>query len=209
MSKEAEKRLDALQNWFLRILLRQGPGAPSSAILWELQVLSMARRIWREKLCLSLHVARLGEDTLANKVWKEQQLYNWPGLAKESKEIAEKLGVEDVDETLLTASQYRKTVTEACESYDARLLKEDMMDKIKCAKIVSEEYGRKEYVARLVPGEVRDYFATRVSMIALAGNFSRDNRFRRTGWLCLCGEREEQEHVRLHCNVYKDRSTKT
>ena len=38
----------------------------------------------------------------------------------------------------------------------------------------------------------------------LASNFSRDNRFRRTGWLCLCGEREEQEHVRLHCNVYKD-----
>ena len=41
-------------------------------------------------------------------------------------------------------------------------------------------------------------------MLPLAGNFSRDNRFRRTGWLCLCGEREEQEHVRLHCNKYED-----
>ena len=204
ISKDAEKRLDALQNWFLRILLRQGPGAPSSAILWELQVLTMARRIWREKLCLCLHVARLDEDTLANKIWKEQQLYNWPGLAKECKEIAEQLGVENVNDTNLSASLYRKTVTEACHSYDADMLKEDMKDKVKCAKILSDGYGRKEYVAKSLPGEVREFFSTRVSMLPLAGNFSRDNRFRRTGWLCLCGEREEQEHVRLHCNKYKD-----
>ena len=204
ISKDAEKRLDALQNWFLRILLRQGPGAPSSAILWELQVLTMARRIWREKLCLCLHVARLDEDTLANKIWKEQQLYNWPGLAKECKEIAEQLGVENVNDTNLSASLYRKTVTEACHSYDADMLKEDMKDKVKCAQILSDGYGRKEYVAKSLPGEVREFFSTRVSMLPLAGNFSRDNRFRRTGWLCLCGEREEQEHVRLHCNKYKD-----
>ena len=59
ISKAAEKRLDALQIWFLCIVLRQGQGAPSNAILWELQVLTMGRRIWREKLCLALHIARL------------------------------------------------------------------------------------------------------------------------------------------------------
>ena len=58
MSKEAEKRLDALQMWFLRMLLRQGQGVPSGAILWEVAALSMGRRVWREKLCLSLHIAR-------------------------------------------------------------------------------------------------------------------------------------------------------
>jgi hypothetical protein len=41
-------------------------------------------------------------------------------------------------------------------------------------------------------------------MIAIAGNYSRDNQFRRTGWLCLCGEREEQEHILKHCQKYED-----
>ena len=45
LSKEAEKRLDGLQLWYLRILLRQGQGVPSGAILWESAVLSMPRRI--------------------------------------------------------------------------------------------------------------------------------------------------------------------
>ena len=52
MLKEAEKRLDTLQSWYLCILLHQGPGAPSSAMLWEFSVLSMGRRVWREKLAL-------------------------------------------------------------------------------------------------------------------------------------------------------------
>ena len=204
MSKEAEKRLDTLQGWYLRILLRQGPGAPSSAMLWEFSVLSMGRRVWREKLALGLHISRLSQDTLANKVWKEQELYMWPGLFMECEEISKKLGVDTVRDTVLSAQEYRKSVTEACHEYDAKMLAAEMKDKIKCSKILKEGYGRKQYSDKLIPSEVREYFATKVQMIAIAGNFSRDNRFRRTGWLCLCGEREEQEHILKHCDKYKD-----
>jgi hypothetical protein len=56
----------------------------------------------------------------------------------------------------------------------------------------------------MTPNQVRKYFATRVSMLALAGNFSRDNRFRKTGWLCRCGGREKEEHIRSHCVIYED-----
>ena len=49
-----------------------------------------------------------------------------------------------------------------------------------------------------------EYFSTRVNMLAIAGNFSKDNRFRRTSWLCFCGEREEQEHILKHCKKYED-----
>ena len=45
LSKEAEKSLDDLQGWYLRMLLRQGQGVPSGAILWESAVLSMGRRV--------------------------------------------------------------------------------------------------------------------------------------------------------------------
>ena len=41
-------------------------------------------------------------------------------------------------------------------------------------------------------------------MLPIAGNFSRDNRFRSTGWLCRCGAREQQEHIISHCEIYKD-----
>jgi hypothetical protein len=202
MSKEAEKRLDALQIWFLRMLLRQGQGVPSGAILWEVAALSMGRRVWREKLCLSLHIARLDEASLARKVWEEQRMFEWPGLAAEADTIARELGVESVIETRMSKKDYRDTVTEACHKYDSIMLKEKRENKTKCSKIISEEYGRKSYFSKMMPGEVRDYFSTRVMMLPLAGNYSKDNRFRRTGWLCLCGEREEQEHIRLHCRKY-------
>ena len=79
-----------------------------------------------------------------------------------------------------------------------------MESKTKCKRMIAEEYGRKDYFSKMMPGEVRDYFSTRVMMLPLAGNYSKDNRLRRTGWLCLCGDREEQEHIRLHCKKYDD-----
>ena len=93
---------------------------------------------------------------------------------------------------------------DACHKYDERMLRNQMEGKTKCEKILSEGYGRKTYFAGLIPGQVRDYFSTRVKMLPLGGNYSRDKRFVRTGWLCLCGEREEQEHIVKHCKKYDD-----
>ena len=135
-------------------------------------------------------------------MWEEQLVFQWPGLAAEAEHIAKELKVESVIDTELSKKEYRDSVTEACHKYDEMMLKEKMENKTKCAKIIQDEYGRKDYFAKLIPGEVRDYFATRVKMLPLAGNYSRDNRFRRTGWLCLCGEREEHEHILRHCHNY-------
>ena len=74
----------------------------------------------------------------------------------------------------------------------------------KCSKIISEECGEKEYFSGKTPSQVRSYFATKVSMLPLAGNLLHDNRFSRTGWLFRCGAREQQEHIRSHCHLYKD-----
>ena len=42
-------------------------------------------------------------------------------------------------------------------------------------------------------------------MLPLAGNFRKDRRFARTGWLCRCGkEREEERHITDSCPLYKD-----
>ena len=205
LSRPAEKRLESLQVWFLRLLLHQGPGVASGSLLWETKTLSMKLRIWREKASLALHIVRLSEDSLANKVWKEQRLYGWPGLAAEVDMIKEDLDIEDVNTTKLSKKAFRQTVTEACHKYNEARLREEMSGKKKCEKIFSEGYGRKEYFRKKKPGQVRDFFATRTSMLEIAGNFSKDRRrFERTDWLCRCGQREEQEHLRRHCPMYDD-----
>jgi hypothetical protein len=162
------------------MLLRQGKGVPSGAILWELAALSMGRRVWREKLCLSLHIARLGEETLARQVWEEQQVFLWPGLAMEAEHIAKELEVESVNTTELSKKEYRDSVTEACHRYNKKMLKGKIEGKKKCEKIVSEEYGRKSYFEKLIPGEVGDYF----SMVEMCNSLSP-----------LCGTTSSTRHL--------------
>ena len=90
---------------------------------------------------------------MARKVWEEQLVFQWPGLAAEAEYIARELNVESVMDTELSKKEYRESVTEACHRYDEKMLKEKMENKKKCARIVQDEYGRKEYFAKLIPGE--------------------------------------------------------
>ena len=120
-------------------------------------------------------------------MWEEQLVYGWPGLAAEAEHIASELCMARVGETDMSKKEYRQEVTKACHKYDEKYLRNQMRDKIKCEKILSKGYGRKEYFSKLLPGQVRDYFSTRVKMLPLAGNYSRNKRFIRSNWLCLCG----------------------
>ena len=94
MSRETERQLNSLQQWYLRLVLQVGPGAPLPSLLWDFHCLEMGLRVDREKVMLALHCMRLGEDSLAGKCYKEQQVKGWPGLAKEASDICEKLGIE-------------------------------------------------------------------------------------------------------------------
>ena len=40
---------------------------------------------------------------------------------------------------------------------------------------------------------------------ALAGNYTKDHRFAKTNWLCRCGEKEKESHLRSeNCPIYSD-----
>ena len=41
ISAATEKRLNSLQNWFLRLVLKVGPGAPLASLLWDTGMLDM------------------------------------------------------------------------------------------------------------------------------------------------------------------------
>ena len=74
------QKLEALQHWFVRLVLRVGPGCPAPSLRWETGLLSMRMRIWVEKLMLVRHVRGLDISTIARRVYEEQKLQKWPGL---------------------------------------------------------------------------------------------------------------------------------
>ena len=55
-------------------------------------------------------------QALARRIWEEQRLYDWPGLAREAEEICQLLGVEQPELTNMTSKCYRAEVTAACHS---------------------------------------------------------------------------------------------
>ena len=148
MAAATELKLNKIQNWFVRLVLQVGPGAPLAGLLWDSCLLDMGFRVWREKLLLMLHITRLDEDTLAHKIYKEQKDNAWPGLAKETENICEQLGIESVHTTRLDAQQFRKLVTEACHILNEKRLRKKAEGSTKAKRIEMELYSKKEYLQK-------------------------------------------------------------
>ena len=142
MSVESVRRLNSLQEWFLRLVLQVGPGATLTSLLWDFHCLDMGLQVDREKLMLALHCRRLREDALAGQVYSEQQAQGWLGLAMEARKICEKLKIESCDTTSLSSGQYRKYVTQVCHEANEERLREKSVGKQKCERILKEEYEK-------------------------------------------------------------------
>ena len=76
----------------------------------------------------------------------------------------------------------------------------------KCERINSEEYGKKDYISSKDIQRVRQHYQTRFGLQNFAGNYSNDNRFAKTSWLCRCLEsRENESHlISGKCKVFGD-----
>ena len=94
ISAQTENQLNSIQNWFIRLILQVGRGAPKASLLWDFGLLDMSLRVKIEKVMLVFHICGLGEDTLAGKIYDEQVSNKWPGLAQEAEDICSELGVE-------------------------------------------------------------------------------------------------------------------
>ena len=205
----AERRLEALQHWFLRLVLRVGPGCPTPSLRWETGVLSMRMRVWIEKLMLVRHLKNLDTTSLARKIYEEQKANNWPGLVKETTLICQKLNIANINEDNvcnMSAKSYRKHITLKCREKDENELRASADGKIKCEKVFSEKYGKKQYLSENLLCNVRKMFHTRVKMQPFAGNYPKDKRFMKTNGLCRCMlHKEEETHLtKGQCTVYED-----
>ena len=173
----AERRLEALQNWFVRLILRVGPGCPAASLRWETGLLSMVHRVWLEKLLLVRHIRSLDTDSLARSVYEEQKRMAWPGLAMETAEICRQLGIPDCNDANIWATGtkiYRNMIIERCKELDKDTLQKEMAGKTKCERILMDGYGKKKYLTDNILSKMRSIFKTRVKLLPFGGNFKND-----------------------------------
>ena len=208
INKATEKKLNALQLWFLRLVLRIGPGSPCAALLWDNQMLDMGLRVWIQKVLLVLHIRSLEEETLAFKIYKEQKTHFLPGLAQETEFICKELSIEDCNNTTLSKTDYKTLLLNACHSKNEERLRL-MATETKCARITQEKYGKQKYFKNTTIEDTRNLFKTRFGLQKFAGNFTHDRQFSKTDWLCRCRNAiEEEGHiVSGSCEVYSDLRT--
>ena len=199
-----EKKINQIQNWFLRLVLQVGPGAPLASLSWDTSVLDMGLRVKKDKIMMVLHLRSLHEDTLARQIYEEQKTNKWPGLALETLTICQELQIEDCNLTQLDRGLYKKIVIAACHKKNEQNLRG--LAKGKCERLNHEEYGKKDYLHMKNIHEIRQQYRTRFGLQPFAGNYSNDKRFARSGWLCKCQTaREEEGHLMSgQCPVYGD-----
>ena len=202
ISKTTEKQLNKIQNWFLRLVLQVGPGASLAALSWDFSMLEMSLRVKIEKIMFVIYLRNLDNTTLSRRVYEEQKLQCWPGLAEETKLICQYLQIEDCNETQLNKEDYKLLLIQACHLRNEENLR--LMAQGKCARILTETYGKKDYIQKKNIHNVRQQFRARYGLQAFAGNYSHDRRFAGSQWLCKCREEQEEEAHLLsgQCKVY-------
>ena len=153
---------------------------------------------------LILYIRNLDNGSLAKRVYLEQKIEHWPGLAKETEEICRQLKIENVHETSLKKTKYRKIALKACHQLNKQRILSKADGKIKYKLIQYEDYGIKNYVKKQQIDQIRKIFKTRFGMHPFAGNFSHDKRFSRTDWLCKCLKAQENEKhlISGECEIY-------
>ena len=152
-----------------------------------------------------VHIRSLEDDTLAKTLHKEQVAMAWSGLAKETKLICEDLSIDDCNISRRDKSEYRQIVLEACHRKNKDKLLGLADGKIKCERLMKEDYNKKEYISKKLISEVRQQYKSRYGLLPFAGNFSNDKRFAKSDWMCRCGEKEKEIHLTSeNCPIYDD-----
>ena len=125
-------------------------------------------------------------------------------MAEETAKICLKLGIEDVNLTNKDKNTYLNLFLKACHKSNEEKLRN--LATGKCLRISEETYQKREYILYKNIFSARQHYRSRWGMQPFAGNYSHDNRYSKSDWLCLCKEsREEESHLLSgECTVYGD-----
>ena len=208
VSKDEEKTLEDMQDYFLRLLWGAGPGTPRVSLRADTATRSMATRIYKEKIMLVYHISHLEVGSLARDMMDEQVRHGWPGLTVEVSKLCNMLRLEDARTTVKDRQLYAKEVKKACKWKDEAMMKEAMegMKYKKMRTMYQDNLDMKEYVKTCDLYTARTTWEVRSHMLRVAGNYPGHNKYAATGWRCqACAleVREDQEHL-ASCSGYAD-----
>ena len=150
------------------------------------------------KLNLVVHLKQLDEDSLAKQVFDEQIRHNWPGLAKEAKDICQKWKMDNVtreEEEVKSKKMWKRIIQMKAKEEEGRELREKMKKYQKLQDVIEEDYGKKSYLDEMSSKDAKLWFRVRSKMIKCKMNFSSDKKNRETLWLCDCGCIDTQSHL--------------
>ena len=204
ISDGAIQELDKLQELFLRVLLEVPRSTPKPLLYWDTGTMTMSNRIKVMKLNLIVHLKKLDEASLAKQVLDEQIRHDWPGLAKEAKEICQKWKMENVtreEEEVKSKKVWKRLIQKKAKEEEEKDLKERMKKYQKLQDVIDEDYGRKSYFDEMTMKDSKLWFRVRSKMIKCKMNFSSDKKNSDTLWLCECGCVDTQSHL-MWCEQY-------
>ena len=133
----------------------------------------------------------LEEKSQARQIYEEQMRNKWRGLATETATICQELKIQDCNITTMNISRYKQLVNNALHNENEDRLQ--LLGQGKCAKIMKEDYGKKEYISSTNIKTVQERYRTRFGLLPFAGNYSHDRQFASTNWLCRCKQTREEE----------------
>ena len=196
---EAEAMCDQLQELFWRVIFELPRGTPKVMLTAETGSLRMKQRIWLQKLFLAKKILSQ-EESLANQVYREQLKMGWGGLSAEVEQICREIGVENVNEKVVSKEELKTAV----EWHNIKETRDDMEKCKKLAGIRNQDLRKpQEYMREKSVENARQAFRVRSKMIrSVKMNFKS---MHRNDLKCVkCGVAEEtQEHV-LECEEWKE-----
>ena len=194
----AIQELDKLQELFLHVLLEVPRSTPKPLLYWDTGTMTMSNRIKVMKLNLVVHLHKLDQSSLAKQVLDEQIRHDWPGLAKEAKEICQNWKMENVtkeDEKIKSKKVWKRVIQKKAKEEEEKDLRGKMKKYQKLQDVIDEEYGKKPYLDEMTFKDAKLWFRIRSKMIKCKMNFSSDKKNSDTLWLCECGFVDTQSHL--------------
>ena len=167
IQEKSIKRLDTLQNMFVKTLLHLPDSTPVPALRAITGQLGMKWRVWQEKLLLILAIRKLEEHTFAKEMFEQQLTEGWPGLTAEATTICKDIGIKDVCREDVSKDDIKTGIL----NHHHAALKKEMEGKEKCVELLKVDLRTPQpYLASTCLAEARMGARVQVRMIRCPGN---------------------------------------
>ena len=152
------------------------------------------------------YLEELDSDSLASKIFNEQNRLNLPGLIKECEIIAHEINMYSELKNM-DRKKFKILLNDKIKQYNEKILKQEIKNKDykKIKSFLNENCDLKEYFKAFNVEDVRTKFRLRTQMVDAKLNFKNKNNYSNELWLCdSCQSSIESQSHLLWCPAYQN-----